>query len=250
METVFIYALCEPGTRTVRYIGKADNPKKRLREHLCKVNDRANHRECWLFSLLSKGLKPEMIILREVPKTDWKMAEERYIRLARGCGMDLTNGTDGGDGCVENSPDTLKKMRECKLGSKNPMYGKNGSLNPMFGKPSPFKGIPRTPEVVAKLEETVPRGKDHHWFGKVYSDEERLRLSLGGRRGKKRGGCSSKFFGVCWQKASKKWAAAVCVGGANLHLGLFVNELDAARAYDNAALHQLGPTAPLNFPNV
>lgn len=246
METVFIYALCEPGTRTVRYIGMTGNPKRRFRSHTCKTKCKSNHRECWLSSLISKGLKPEMIILREVPKADWKRAEERYIRLARGCAMKLTNGSDGGDGRLENSPETIKKMRECKLGPKNYWFG----TGPMLGKPSPFKGVPRTAEVVHNIKEAIPRGAKHHAFGKVFSDEEKLVLSLGGKRGKKRVGASSPFLGVCWQKfgVSGKWAAALCAGGKNIHLGLFTNEQDAARAYDTAAIAQFGSGISLNFP--
>lgn len=248
MDTTFIYALCEPGTRTVRYIGKTKNLKKRFREHTCRSNDRTNHRKCWLYSILSEGLNPEMIVLKEASDLTWKEEEMRYIRAARALGMDLVNGTDGGDGCIESSPETRRKMSECKLGSKNPMFGKTGSANPAFGRPSPFKGVPRTEEVVEKMTRSAKRGAAHHAFGRPLTDQEKTNLSLFGKRGVKKAGSSSNFLGVCWQKSSGKWAVALCAEGRNFHLGLFVNEIDAAKAYDAAAFKRFGNLVPLNFP--
>lgn len=176
------------------------------------------------------------------------MAEERYIRLARGCGMSLTNGTDGGDGRLENSPETRRKMTEnCARGESHHMFGKTGPAHHLFGKPSPLRGIPRTEETKKKLSDTK-LGEKNPCFGKCYTEEEKMVLSLRGKRGTKRAGSSSKFLGVCWNSVRGKWVAALCSGGKHVHLGLFINELDAARAYDTAATARFGPGIPLNFP--
>lgn len=124
MKTTFIYALCEPGTRTVRYIGKADKLKKRFQEHLRTSVKYRSHLGNWLRSLISRGEKPSLVSLREVPFTQWAIAEERYIRLARGCGMNLVNETDGGEGMSNPSPEVLEKLSAARQGEKNPMFGK------------------------------------------------------------------------------------------------------------------------------
>lgn len=147
MKTTFIYALCEPGTRTVRYIGKTQRIKRRLKEHLRESIGHDSHLGHWLSLLASLGEPPEIVILREV-EGDGCEAEKRYIRLAKGCQMRLVNSTDGGDGCNNPSPESRKKMGDRQLGEKNHMFGKHhldttkellrvanlGENNPQFGK--------------------------------------------------------------------------------------------------------------------
>lgn len=62
-------------------------------------------------------------------------------------------------------------------------------------------------------------------------------------------GAHSKFKGVTWHKAGKKWRAYIKVGGKQRHLGCFDREEDAALAYDNAATEAFGDFASLNFPD-
>ena len=57
----------------------------------------------------------------------------------------------------------------------------------------------------------------------------------------------SGFKGVSWSKNAKKWAAFVKWRGHSRYLGYFDNPVDAARAYDDAALEQWGEFAKLNF---
>jgi hypothetical protein len=68
---------------------------------------------------------------------------------------------------------------------------------------------------------------------------------------RKRGG----YKGVSWNRRGQKWEAAICAGDLKpdgkhrrLYLGLFVDPVDAARAYDAAALKYFGEFAALNFP--
>ncbi len=59
---------------------------------------------------------------------------------------------------------------------------------------------------------------------------------------------SSKYRGVKYSKANGKFRAAINVNGKRIHLGYFENEIDAAKAYDNAARLYRGNFAVLNFP--
>jgi len=52
----------------------------------------------------------------------------------------------------------------------------------------------------------------------------------------KRAGGSSRYRGVSWVASAGKWRAQLMVNGKSKSIGRFVNELDAARAYDAVAL--------------
>jgi len=58
---------------------------------------------------------------------------------------------------------------------------------------------------------------------------------------------TSKYLGV--NKLHGKWRAAIVVKGRQRHLGLFNNEIDAAKAYDAEAKIHHGEFARLNFIN-
>lgn len=57
-----------------------------------------------------------------------------------------------------------------------------------------------------------------------------------------------QFRGVTWNKHVGKWQAAVKHLGRCLHLGVFTDPADAARAYDAKARDLWGAFARLNFP--
>jgi hypothetical protein len=57
---------------------------------------------------------------------------------------------------------------------------------------------------------------------------------------------SSKFKGVHWHKASKKWMTRIYINGKRKFIGSFNNEYDAALAYNAAAAEHYGEFARLN----
>jgi hypothetical protein len=67
-------------------------------------------------------------------------------------------------------------------------------------------------------------------------------------RRKQRG--SSKYIGVCWHIRDKRWYASIKVGYKSLHLGSFLEEEAAARAYDKKANEVFGEFARRNFPEI
>ena len=58
---------------------------------------------------------------------------------------------------------------------------------------------------------------------------------------------TSRFKGVYWHKPSKKWRARICVNGEQKQLGHFMDEEEAARAYDEKAREIFGEFAKTNF---
>lgn len=57
---------------------------------------------------------------------------------------------------------------------------------------------------------------------------------------------SSKFKGVSWSKADQKWRAHIKFQGKSKSIGFFDDEIDAARAYNKAAIEYFGEFARLN----
>jgi hypothetical protein len=60
----------------------------------------------------------------------------------------------------------------------------------------------------------------------------------------------SKYRGIWWHKPAGKWEAAISYEGRYIYLGLFDNEIDVAKAYDEAARQYHGQFAVLNFEQV
>lgn len=113
---VYIYALCEPGTRSVRYIGMSKDPARRLREHISNARRGLDSPLGeWLRSLSDK---PNMVTLCETCEAFWQDDEKTYIRAARALGMPLLNSTDGGEGTLNLSPKALAKRSAAQRGRK------------------------------------------------------------------------------------------------------------------------------------
>jgi hypothetical protein len=68
------------------------------------------------------------------------------------------------------------------------------------------------------------------------------------RNRRKKKNTTSQFVGVNFYKPSKKWDSRITHQGKRIKLGRFVSEIDAAKAYDEAAKKYYGEFARLNFP--
>ena len=68
------------------------------------------------------------------------------------------------------------------------------------------------------------------------------------RNARKERGCASQYKGVFYDKRCNKWFAKYRYQGKYHGLGYYDLEVDAARAYDRAAVQWYGEFARLNFP--
>lgn len=111
------------------------------------------------------------------------------------------------------------------------------------------------PLCIAKLCEIMqsPFGvkTDHKDRDGLNNRRDNLRLATNQQNGqntaKATAALTSIYRGVSWDAHGQKWRAHIRVGGRQVYLGSFVSEIDAARAYDAAALER-GELCPLNFP--
>lgn len=117
---VSIYALRDPRTLELRYVGKASDPAQRLRQHLSsgQLNRYRSRKNSWLKSLLAAGQQPYLEIVDEV-EPEWANEAECYwIAWYLSQGATLTNGTAGGDGGAVTDPDARARIAAAHRGSK------------------------------------------------------------------------------------------------------------------------------------
>ena len=57
----------------------------------------------------------------------------------------------------------------------------------------------------------------------------------------------SRYKGVSWYNRGKRWNARIHVNRKEKFLGIFADEIEAAKAYDRAARKYFGEFAELNF---
>ncbi len=109
MKNVYIYALIDPRNNQVRYIGKANNPEDRYKNHYNSARDKNTHKRNWINNVRKDGLRPELLILDEVSIDNWQYWECFYISLYKTYGFNLVNYTNGGDGVTLSNSGTWKK---------------------------------------------------------------------------------------------------------------------------------------------
>lgn len=95
-----IYALQDPVTESIRYIGKAKNPAERFKAHLreAKSGKRSYPVYYWIAKLATKNLCPNLIVLASAVSEDWQSLEKLMIDQYRNdLGKKLLNVALGGE---------------------------------------------------------------------------------------------------------------------------------------------------------
>lgn len=112
----FIYSISDENS-IIRYIGKANNPKKRLYSHLREKSTK--HKYNWLQSIIKRGHFPNIEVIDEVPSDEWEYWEQYWISQFKAWEFKLLNITKGGYcNSYKRSNETKAKMRKSKLGIK------------------------------------------------------------------------------------------------------------------------------------
>jgi len=185
--TTFLYALHDPRPGDTHcYIGKSDDPKKRLYFHRYRLKFERSHKASWYRSLLELGLELRMEIIKEVPFSEWQIWEMTFIHWYRVLGWRVVNETAGGEGWVnrKHTPESAAKISAANLGKKrsesykqylrdkyanggHPMQGKHLRAETKAALSVAMKGRKFSAETIAKM--SASGGK--HLKGKKQSPE-------------------------------------------------------------------------------
>lgn len=91
---MFIYVLKDPDTKIVCYVGKTNNPTKRLSSHFSPEAGNSLPSTIWIKKLKTNNKKPVMEIIEETD--DWESCERKWIAFYRNENKDLLNVDEGG----------------------------------------------------------------------------------------------------------------------------------------------------------
>jgi hypothetical protein len=110
----YIYTLKDPINNEIRYVGKANNPKVRLRNHLNISKKDQIYKRNWILKLRKLEVKPIMEVIDTVPIDEWEFWEKYWISQMKTWGFKLINYTSGGDGCSFENQTSFKKGQNGK----------------------------------------------------------------------------------------------------------------------------------------
>jgi len=249
--TVFIYALKEPDTGEIRYVGKSENPHKRFQSHIYPPKSEKSYRANWVRSLRTRGLKPELEILDEVSEVFWQQWEAAWIEFFMESGCNLVNGTWGGEGAGSgrdhplfgkcHTADTRQKISNANTGKRHSIEVRKAMGASRLGEKNGFFGRKHSVDTRQRIRLAVS-GEKSPAFGKVVSAHTRKKSSESNTRK------TSNFLGVGRRNGYNIWRANIRVGGKQFFLGNYRSEEDAAHAYDWVARLYFGDFAKVNFP--
>lgn len=227
VDVTYIYALVDPDTMQVRYVGKANDPAKRYARHI--MDDEDSHKVRWLRQLSRNFQRPLLKILQVVPAEIWADAERHWIKQFD----NLVNSSEGGKGIHNPSAETREKMRQAKIGTKLSSETKRKLSEAKSGKPKPV----RSPEHIANLSQALK--------GRVISKEQRVKLAKANMYRVATG--KSGMKGVWFDSKRNTYQALIRVNKKTIHLGRYRTLEDAALAYNNAAIKIGYPAEGLNI---
>lgn len=218
MSVTYIYALIDPRDGRIRYVGKADNPRRRLANHMTPAQLRPkSYKNSWLKALRVNGYVPGIMALQCVPKSSWQEAERYWIAtLRRSCA--LTNGTSGGDGVCEPSPEVLARISR----KGRPAWNKGKVMSAEWKRLHP--------------NARAQKGKEGYWTGSKLTDEHKAKLSAA-KKGK-----PSWNKGVPMQSKSREMLARtweLVDPGGNEYLISNLKQFCKERGLQDALMHHV-----------
>lgn len=171
----YIYALADPRTYQVRYIGQTSRSLLVRHQEHSTIQHSKNHRSYWLNQLHFLNLKPLMLVIEECDEFEWGSREQYWITYYQVLGCNLVNETAGGEGIVgyKHTEESLQKMKLPRLQSRETRIrrsvGQLGNRKAL--------GYKHTENAKQKISDGV-RGTKHHFVKLTEKDVLSIRKEL------------------------------------------------------------------------
>ena len=106
----------------------------------------------------------------------------------------------------------------------------------------------KTGELMHRVIVNAPAGMDIDHVNRNPLDNRKcnLRVATRSQNNANKAQREGSFKGACWRPIPRRWKAYIKVDHKQIHLGYFSNAVDAAKAYNAAALKYFGEFARLN----
>lgn len=189
----YIYALSDPRTKAVCYVGKTNSLSGRYWAH-CRDKKRTP-KALWIQDLSRIGLLPEIDIVDfcKADSLDWEELERKWISNFSAMGFKLLNSTTGGDAgrkysaescekirisAVNQSPEKRAAISKALLGRKrDPEIGRRHSLKMKGWKPSEEWKKKQSLAKLGKPLSVETKNKRAYMLGRVPTQEHRAKIS-------------------------------------------------------------------------
>lgn len=115
-----IYGLFDPRDGEIRYVGKSETGTDRFKGHLRpSALKPKTRRTSWIKSVLAAGERPIGSVIQSLStRQGLAEAEVYWIAFFKAEGCRLTNGTAGGEGVVDPSPEVRAKLSAASRGRR------------------------------------------------------------------------------------------------------------------------------------
>lgn len=180
-----IYALIDPRTRLIRYVGRSSGGLRRPKSHHSNARTGKTYCAAWIRELRRLGLRYEIVVLEVCSfKEELPERERWWVAYGRLSAWPLTNLTDGGEGTVGYKPSEAAReaLRQCGRAqfATEEARRRHGEITKaaMGQLPEATRDRMRKSAQRAKEPERIRQNREAH-LGRVMSEESRQKMSAG-----------------------------------------------------------------------
>lgn len=104
----YIYCLICPLDGKMKYVGKANQPSRRAKDHMFDIRGMTPEKIEWVGQMRKHKKKPILEILDEVEEETWQFWEGWWMEYFKGMGIKLINSNRAGNGLTYATHQTFQ----------------------------------------------------------------------------------------------------------------------------------------------